>query len=208
MKAAVTKLGSSPPKQPNLRERKVMQMRRALQDAALTLFAEQSYDDTTVEQIADRAEASPATFFRYFPSKADVVLNFHDALLPALTEEIARRPAHEGDFMAIKNAIQHVWAVEIDPAFTARLTSVITRSPTLRALSYDMGRGWLIGIGDALARRRGFDHAPEEYLLRARVALVVFSHAVGVWMASNCVRGIGDVIDEQYRAFANILTEI
>jgi AcrR family transcriptional regulator len=183
-------------------------MRRALQDAALTLFAEQGYDDTTVEQIADRAEAGAATFFRHFRSKADVVLNFHESLLPALTAEIARRPAHEGDFMAIKNAIKHVWVVEFDPAFTARLTNVIARSPMLRALSHDVGRGWLIGVGKALAQRRGSDRAPEEYVLRARVALVVFSHAVSVWMASNCVRDIGDVIDEQYRAFANILTEL
>ena len=44
---------------------------------ALRLFTEQGYDETTVDQIADAAEVSQSTFFRYFPTKEDVVL--HDA---------------------------------------------------------------------------------------------------------------------------------
>jgi AcrR family transcriptional regulator len=195
-------------RQPSLREKKVLRTRRALQDAALTLFAEQGYDETTVEQIADLAEVGPATFFRYFPSKADAVLNFHDALLPALANEVIRRPAHESDFVAIKNAIKQVWLVEFDTELTARLSKVIARSPTLRALSYDIGRGWLDRVGDALALRRGGDRTPEEYALRARVALAVFSHAVGIWIANNCTPDLGEVIDEQYSEFADILAEL
>jgi AcrR family transcriptional regulator len=208
MNIAAQAQGARPASTSGLREKKVLRTRRALQDAALTLFAEQGYDHTTVEQIAARAELGPATFFRHFPSKADVVLNFHDALLPALADEILRRPGYESDFLAIKNAIKHVWVIEFDPAFTARLASVIARSPTLRALSYEVGRGWPMVVGHALAQRQGFGHAPQAYVLRARVALVVFSHAVGVWIANNCVREIGDVIDEQYRECANILAEL
>ena len=74
-----------------LRERKKAKTRAAVQRHALRLFKEQGYDNTTVEQIADAAEISPSTFFRYFPTKEDVVL--YDAMDPILIAEFAAQPA-------------------------------------------------------------------------------------------------------------------
>jgi len=59
---------------PGLRERKKAKTRATIREHALRLFRDQGYGATTVEQIAEAAEVSPATFYRYFPTKEDVVL--------------------------------------------------------------------------------------------------------------------------------------
>lgn len=59
---------------PGLRQRKRVRTKQMVQKEALRLFADKGYDQTTVDDIADAAAMSPRTFFRYFPSKEDVVL--------------------------------------------------------------------------------------------------------------------------------------
>ena len=76
-----------------LRERKKLQTRQAIRRAAYRLFAEQGYDATPVDRIAEAADVSPSTVFRYFPTKEDIVLtDEYDAVLEA---GLRARPADE-----------------------------------------------------------------------------------------------------------------
>lgn len=76
-----------------LRERKKIKTREAIRSATYALVEEQGYDATTIEQIAERAEVSPSTVFRYFPTKEDIVLT--DEYDPLMVEELRSRPGDE-----------------------------------------------------------------------------------------------------------------
>ena len=73
-----------------LRERKKQQTRRLIADTARRLFAERSFDDVTVAEVARAAEVAEATVFNYFPSKEDLFYSgleaFEEALLSAVRE--------------------------------------------------------------------------------------------------------------------------
>ncbi|MDO8189385.1 TetR family transcriptional regulator [Conexibacter sp. JD483] len=74
-----------------LRERKKARTRAAIQDAALRLFERQGYAETTVDEIAAAAEVSQSTFFRYFPTKEELVA--YDALDPIWIDAYRAQPA-------------------------------------------------------------------------------------------------------------------
>jgi len=84
-------LGAGPDQPCGLRERKKARTRASLREHALRLFGEQGYHATTVEQIAAAAEVSPSTFFRYFPTKEDLVLQ--DDMDTRMVEALERQPA-------------------------------------------------------------------------------------------------------------------
>ena len=111
---------------PGLRERKKIKLRRAIQAAALRLFETQGYEHTTVEQIAEAAETSTTTFYRYFPAKEDVVLD-NDAS-PRFEATVATRPAGEPLTATIRAAMGAVVAAaEADRDLTlARMRLVAT----------------------------------------------------------------------------------
>jgi AcrR family transcriptional regulator len=90
-----------------LRERKKAKTKAAIQHHALRLFQLQGYDATTIEQIAEAAEISPSTFFRYFPNKEDVVL--YDDLDPLFVVAFEAQPAELSPIEAMRRAFREVF---------------------------------------------------------------------------------------------------
>ena len=189
---------------PGLRERKKQQRRAAIQAEALRLFAEQGYDATTCEQIAAGADVSPATFFRYFTTKEDVVLqDDYDALLTASLHE---RPLDEPPVVAVRRALASAFAqlylTDEDP-IRAR-TQLILSVPALRARMYEQVRDAETTLAGELGARSGTDPGD----LRVRVVAAALAAALTTAVESWAKQG-GELpvrIDEALDALEHDLT--
>jgi AcrR family transcriptional regulator len=183
----------------DMRARKKARTRVAIQDAALDLFAGQGYDATTVEQIALRADVSASTFFRYFGTKADIILNDHDSQLPQLCAAVLSQPPEIRDLEAVRRALQTAWVPNIDAFRTIRTARAVGQSAFLCGVAYNVGRGWVDAVAAALVERRADPDALEECLLIARTALGVFGGATEHWALSGAKEDFDALIDEGFK---------
>jgi AcrR family transcriptional regulator len=181
-----------------LRSRKKERTRLAIEDAALDLFAEQGYEDTTVEQIAARAEISKATFFRYFASKGEVIFGVDDERHRDFQRAIIERPRSEDGLTAVRAAMREQWLPTVDPLRTARQTRAARKSSLLRGLSFDLSTRWQADVSDALAQRRGLRVPDRRCRLVAWMAFAVLSNAVNLWLDENCMGDLVTAIDEGF----------
>jgi AcrR family transcriptional regulator len=143
------------PRPDGLRERKKARTRASLREHALRLFRDQGYTATTVEQIAAAAEVSPSTFFRYFPTKEDLVLQ--DDMDTRLIEALEQQPPDLGAVAAVRAATKQVFAsytaADVDVLTeTTRLTMTV---PEVRARAMDEFARSIAVVADAVARRAG-----------------------------------------------------
>jgi AcrR family transcriptional regulator len=115
-----------------LRERKKAKTRAAIREQAMRLFDEQGYASTTVDQIAEAAEVSQSTFFRYFPTKEDVVLT--DDFDPLIVAAVRAQPAGSPPVRALLDGMRSVF-VELDPGaweIERRRQEIIASVPELQ----------------------------------------------------------------------------
>jgi AcrR family transcriptional regulator len=186
---------------PGLRERKKQKTRWAIQEHALRLFQEQGYDQTTVEQIAAAAEVSPSTFFRYFATKEDVVIQ--DEYDPLLAAGIDDAPAGLNPIAAVRHAINAAFD-GADPAELRRLrerTALIMSVPALRARTLDNLNASVRLVAEPLARRIGV--APDDLRARAWAGAIigVALAALEEWISGDDDAGFAVLMD---RALAEL----
>jgi len=138
-----------------LRERKKARTRASLREHALRLFREQGYHATTVEQIAAAAEVSPSTFFRYFPTKEDLVLQ--DDMDTRMIEALERQPAGLGPVAAARAAAREVFAsyTAADLDLISENAALTVTVPEIRARAMDEFARTISVISEALAKRAG-----------------------------------------------------
>ncbi|WP_369158051.1 TetR/AcrR family transcriptional regulator [Streptomyces sp. R02] len=171
--AAVTGASPAPdaPPSPGLRERKKIRTREAIRSAAYALIEQQGYDSTTVEQIAERAEVSPSTVFRYFPAKEDIVVT--DEYDEPLLAELAARPAGEPWTDSVRYVIREAvrLALTEQPGTTRLRARLMLEVPAVRARMRETLTGTGRTLAEAVAGRTGL--APEGLEVRVHVMSLI-----------------------------------
>jgi AcrR family transcriptional regulator len=154
-----------------LRERKKARTRAAIRQHALRLFRERGYAETTVDQIAAAAEVSPSTFFRYFPSKEDVVIQ--DDYDPLLVEAFRAQPPDLSPLRALRGAVQAVLGgiSAADEAELREQSMLIFTVPELWAASLDNLTRTMDLVADLVAARIG--RRPDELPVRVFAGAVL-----------------------------------
>jgi AcrR family transcriptional regulator len=154
-----------------LRERKKAKTRAAIRQHAMRLFQAQGYGATTVEQIAEAAEISPSTFFRYFPTKEAVVLT--DDYDPLIVAAFKAQPAELGPVTALRRAFRQVFA-ELSAEQLAQereRQALILSVAELRAGTLDGLAQTVQLLAEVVAQRTG--RRPDELAVRALAGAVI-----------------------------------
>ncbi|OBF54498.1 TetR family transcriptional regulator [Mycobacterium sp. 852002-50816_SCH5313054-b] len=138
-----------------LRERKKIKTRQAIRREAFRLFDAHGYAATTVEQIADAAEVSPSTFFRYFPSKESLLLA--DDLDPLILAAFRAQPPELSPTQAIRRAYESTMAALSDEQseFESTRQRLIFSIPELKAALYDEYHRTVTVMAEAIGDRIG-----------------------------------------------------
>jgi AcrR family transcriptional regulator len=133
--------------EPNARQRLAL--------AALELFAERGYENTTVIDIAQRAGLTKSTFFRHFQDKREVLFG-GGTMTELVAGAIAAAPTTATPLEAVAHALDAVGREAFTPArreFVARRRAVIAANPELQEREALKGLGLTASVADALSRR-------------------------------------------------------
>jgi len=179
------------------RERKKLETRRALREAALRLVAERGPDQVSVEDMAEAADVSVRTFFNYFSSKEEALFGWDDDALAGITAAVVDRPANEAPFKALRAVIRGFFdGVEEWADGRALRHQLVRQYPTLLprflATHHQMDEALLRG----LVMRLGEDS------LFARLVVTTASNAMRLtlsqWEASGRKGSVLDLLDESF----------
>ena len=157
------------------------QVHRRLQQAALELFRERGFDQTTAAEIAARAGVTERTFFRHFPDKREILFHGEASLRTALANAIAGAPADLEPMRALLFAFHAVGAMlEDNRPFPEPRRQVIAAIPALRERELAKVAALTTALASALGQR-GVEIRLAT--LAARAGMAAFSYAVTSWFA-------------------------
>jgi AcrR family transcriptional regulator len=178
-------------------------VREALTAAAIELFLTKGYEETTVDEIAAAAGVGRRTFFRYFPSKEDVIFPDHEARLARVAEVFTSAPADESPLSVACRAVHGVLEAYLDEGVVAVHRYRLTRDfPQLRSREIASAHSYHIAVTRYLRDRVGDE---PEGALWAEVAgsavVAAHNHVLRQWLKAG---GRGDALGKADRAFRYI----
>lgn len=191
----------------SLRERKKAQTREAILDAAISLYEHQGYEATTVEEIAAEANVSPRTFFRYFDTKLETILEHSDAEVEAFQQLVKDRPATEGPVEAVYQVARQklVENMVAEGSRMAREMRVIMSTPALEMSAHEHMREREATIVPVVAERLGTATTdPAAHVVASVVTSTVWT-VFRRWAAEGGdPERLGPLIDDAFELLHNL----
>jgi len=186
-----------------LRERKKAETRASLAAVARRLFAANGYAETSVEAICREAGISVPTFFRYYPTKADVLFEGAEDVVDEWRRALAAGPPKETIGAALRRATHEVAFVTPERGSLAQLRAeLVGQDPELQRKVLEVDARLIVRIADALGEVLEIDASddPRAYLLAACAMGAVRSaqHVVGKSAPSKS--SLAKKIDEAFDA--------
>ena len=181
---------------PGLRERKKQKTRWAIQEHALRLIAEQGYDATTVDQIAAAAEISPSTFFRYFPTKEDLIIeDEYDALmLDGLSKLDPSVPPMEAVRRVITTALAAMSRHDLDKIIER--SKLILAVPALRSRSLENFTKTVDLLAGVIAQRTGLAADSVEIRTFSGAVIGAMTSVIFTWLESGGDGSLAELVDQ------------
>ncbi|WP_083982488.1 acyl-CoA-like ligand-binding transcription factor [Actinomadura hibisca] len=179
-----------------LRERKKLKTRRAIQEHALRLFTARGYDATTVEQIAAAAEVSPSTFFRYFPTKEDLVVT--DEYDPVLERLLRAQPPELAPLEALRASFREVfpYVFQTDMETIRTRVRLIAEVPSVQARVHELMRGGTLAVlAGVTAERTGREPDDPRVQAFAWAVMGVLQAAMYTWLDGDGAADLPGLLD-------------
>lgn len=176
-----------------------------LEQAALTLYRERGYEQTTVTEIAERAELTERTFFRYFADKREVLFGSQEDLLQRVVAAIETAPATATPMKMIMVALEAIVPMFQERHAAARQRqAVIAANPELQERELFKRAILTAAIADALQRRTIQEHAAN---LAAQSGDLVFKTAYARWVAELDAPDLSQCIQASYDELKRIISD-
>jgi AcrR family transcriptional regulator len=170
--------------------------RGRLEQAALELFIERGFEQTTVAEIARRAGLTERTFFRHFADKREVLFGGAGTLQEFLVRTVADAPDPVAPIAAVAAAVEAVGAVlQERHEYSRQRQAVIDANAELQERELIK----LASLASALAgalRRRGVTEPAAS--LTAEAGIAVFKIAFGRWISQTSQRDLPQLIRESF----------
>lgn len=161
------------------------EVRKRLQWAALELFREHGYEETTAAEIAAKAGVTERTFFRHFPDKREVLFDGDAAFTQAVTTAIRNAPKTLGPWDALFFAFDSVKQIFVENRpFTEPRQRVIASSPALQERATAKTRLLTAAVASALCER---GLTVPQANLAAQMGMATLSHGVSAWFNNGSI---------------------
>ncbi|TQF73468.1 TetR family transcriptional regulator [Rhodococcus spelaei] len=176
-------------------------VRARIADAALVLFDENGFDETTVDDIAAAVGISGRSFFRYFPSKEDAVIGDLVIAGAQLRDNVAERLPEETPWRALHLGMREgAEQADADPTRWLRVMRVINSAASLRARNLEKHLAWSALLVPVIAEHTEPDSRLGDLPARALVAsaFACLDVALTSWTEANATVPFGDVLDAAF----------